>query len=107
MTRTKARKVAKLRNLLIRNGMRAGERFSDYAATVAVPPRWQAARFRATGKKGEGRNISDKFEGKSDETTTLSYAQFRACALAFGAWIASFQDVLQHHEDLRQPNYTS
>ncbi len=32
----------------------------DYAATVALPPMWRAARFRAPRKKGEGGNILDK-----------------------------------------------
>jgi hypothetical protein len=36
------------------------ERSSDYAATVALPPTWRAARFGAPKKKGEAGNISDK-----------------------------------------------
>jgi hypothetical protein len=33
------------------------ERSSDYAATVALPPTWRAARFGAPRKKGEDGNI--------------------------------------------------
>jgi hypothetical protein len=43
---------------------------------------------------------------KEGRDTTLSCVQFRAYELAFGAWIASFQDVPLRHEDLPQPNCT-
>src|SRR6202030_1925096 len=51
--------------------------------------------------------ISDKVERNTGEPTTQIRAQFRACGFAFGAWIASSQDVPPRHWARPQPNCTA
>jgi hypothetical protein len=96
-----------LRNLLIRCGMASCKR----GLPITLSP-WHChpggglpvSEHRQ--RKGKVGTFRTRFERRSDETTTLSCAQFRVYALAFGAWIASFQDVSPRHEDRPQPNCT-
>jgi hypothetical protein len=75
-------------------------------------PRWHCHRRgglpvseQREGKRKAGISWTT-FERKTGAAITQSCARFRACALAFGGWIASFQDVPLPHGDLPQPNRT-